>query len=94
MIRGIERHADFIKLNEIGKAMMRKNGYLPTVRRDSHEWKAWALWFAARGLECRWSASQPPETPMTVVTEYPPVDVDELHEHWVKNKGTKLDLVE
>lgn len=62
------------KLHEIGLALEKRNGSLPSVRRDSPEWAAWRRWFHDHGMPTSWADRQPGDRMMTVTMLWPPTD--------------------
>jgi len=89
-------HPDNDKLLAIARAIERikGKGTLPSVRRDSFQWATWRDWFRERGFPTGWSDNQPGDRMMTVVFEYPPLDLEATYEKWVKGgSGEKPKLV-
>ena len=77
------------KLHEIGLAIERKGLALPSVRRDSEQWRAWRTYLHSIGLPTSWSDKQPGDRMLTVTTEWPPTDLSALHALWVKGSKSK-----
>jgi hypothetical protein len=93
MTQRLRKHPDLDKLYAICAAIERRDGKgsLPSVRRDSPEWKAWRGWFKERWVDSKWSDAQPGERMMTVAFDYPPMDIDETYKRMVKGRKTNLE---
>lgn len=86
-----EDHPDLGKIAIIAKAVQKRHGRLPSVRKDSWQWGQWRQWFKERGIPTVWSDKQADDHFFTVVTETPPVDLDAmLDEVTGKGGGVKL----
>lgn len=84
-------HPDLGKLQILSKAMEKRHGRLPSVRKDSWQWGQWRQWYKERGIPTTWSDKQADDYFFTVPMETPPVDLDgALEAVTSKGGGVKL----
>ena len=86
-----DEHPDLAKLDIIAKARVKRDGQLPSVRKDSWQWAAWRKWYTERGIPTTWSDKQEPDKFLTVASETPPTDIDEAVDA-AKSKGGGIKL--